>query len=94
MRTIYKYTIPISKRFEVTVPYDSKFLSVKRQGTNICAWYEVDKENKNREFRNEYFSVYLTGDNIDDVELVGFEFADTITFNDGSFIIHVYRDGK
>lgn len=87
MKTIHKFTHPVSAEFEISVPVCATLLKVGRDTRNpndLAFWFEVDTEEEHKAPRR--FRVVGTGQAI---PTCGAIYVDSIQM--GSFIWHVYR---
>ena len=97
MKTIYKYIINdtavvagIQNRKTLLLPVGSKILCCKLQrNKDICVWIELDP---NIEEKEEFtFAIFGTGWPMRELTDATYEYIDTIMFDDGVFVYHVYR---
>ena len=97
MKTIYKYVINdtavvagIQNGKTLLLPVGSKILCCKLQNNkDICVWVELDpKVEEKEEFT---FVLFGTGWPMADLADANYEYVDTIMFDDGVFVYHVYR---
>lgn len=84
MKTIYKYELEIQDTQVITMPMNSKILSVQKQGLSVWLWAIVDTQ-----FSNTYytFNIVGTGNPMPD-EPIG-DYIGTIQVN--GFVWHVFN---
>lgn len=83
MQTIYKQQLELTDKQNITIPLDSRFLSVQIQHGSICIWYLLNKEQK--ETTDLTIHIYGTGHPIE--EQVG-TYLDTVQM--GPLVWHVF----
>jgi hypothetical protein len=87
MKTIYKYTAPITDLITLELPLGSKILSIQNQKEQFTFWVEVELDEK--EVLEHHFVVYGTGHPIND-HAVQLKYLATVQFNAGMLVFHVY----
>lgn len=86
MQTIYKYTLQITGKQIVPMPYNSEIIAVKNQDGNLCLWAIVETDN---EVRPTYeIEIFGTGHPID--KNIFREFIDTCVMPNG-LVWHVFK---
>lgn len=82
-------TIGLSK---VSVPEQSRLVSIERQGAHIVAYYQTDAEpiDPGRHIEETFFSIE-TGKTIRTLPGTIAFYEKTIMFHDGSYVVHVYK---
>lgn len=92
MRTVvYKYKLGFGEH-SIDTPKKSKFLSVKKQGTDLVAYFsvpEIFKQSPEREHTR--FVIITTGQGFQMER--GTEFVDSFLFDNDSFVVHVFKRG-
>ena len=82
MRTIYKYTIPITPRWEITMPRGAEVRHVREQNGQITVWVELNPQVDDEEVKT--FFVVGTGHEIPDASrYLGSAFV-------GYYVWHIY----
>ena len=87
MKTIYKYNIEISPKFELDMPENFKILSVQTQNNQPVFWAEIDKNNEVKRYE---FSVMGTGQTTEENGRPML-YLGTFQVNDGTFVGHFYQ---
>ena len=62
MKTIYKYTLQVTDFQQISMPANSKMLSVQLQNGELVLWALIDKKNPSRFYIVEIFG---TGHEVD-----------------------------
>lgn len=83
MRTIYKYTLPVTDIARADMPAGAKVLTVQVQRGEVCIWALVDPSNREETRR---FRIAGTGHPIDDD--VG-SFIGTVQL--GALVFHIFN---
>ena len=73
---------------EVTMPKESRILSVQNQNEEVCIWYLVDTENENEK---RYFEIFGTGHNIPVGMGIDREYIGTFQLRNGSLVFHLFE---
>lgn len=90
MKSIYKYTLTVGK---ITVEGNIvKILSAKEQYNRLCMWAEVRDDAPKAKYT---FLTVGTGWDIEDFltdgdKLSQYKFLDTVLFEEGSLVFHVF----
>ena len=87
MKRVYKYELLPQELQIISLPVDSKVLSVIEQNNTIMMYALVDIEEI--EMNKYYFAIYGTGHNIND-GINTFEFLNTVKLNNGTLVFHVF----
>ena len=89
MKRVLKYTLPVyatlSEAHEIEVQKDSVFLKAVNQKDNLALYFEVDI---NKESETLSFMCLHTGDS---KPANPSNYVDTILFNSGEYVLHIYR---
>lgn len=83
---IYKYPLEPIELQHITMPSGSEILSVQVQGRVGCLWALVDDKSESVETRT--IRTYATGQPCDESNL---NFIDTIQFQGGALVFHVFE---
>lgn len=86
MKTIYKYEIPVTDVFELTLPLWSEILSVQVQGGTPYVWVKLDTEKDNE---TRVFRIFGTGQSIDDPR--DMKFIGTFQLYNGDLVFHLFE---
>ena len=86
MKVIYKYEFPISDIVGITLPYNSRVLTVRVQNGKPFLWAIVDTEENSRDVRRFY--VFGTGNPLP--EFIG-SLKHINTISDGIFVWHIFE---
>lgn len=84
MKRIFKYEIPVSDDFKLSLPKGSEILSVQMQKSIPCLWALIDEAN---ERENRYFKLYGTGMAIDD----NLKYIGTFQMLNGGLVFHLFE---
>lgn len=88
MKTIWKYELKPQDRQKISVPLESKILSVKEQNEQIVAYFLVD-DKQNTITESLEFAIVGTGNNAGE-DIGDFTFLGTIKMYNGSLMFHVF----
>jgi hypothetical protein len=91
VKTIYKYTLSANQmdvlsRLTLTLPVDSKPLSVGAQGSNIVLWAEVDTTAEG----HEEWDIWVHGTGHQTYYPVLAKFLGTASMMNGDLVFHVF----
>lgn len=90
MKTIWKYSLTVGRRQEVSMPRGAEILTVKcqkiSQADSIEVWALVDSEKRQDE--KHVFSVYGTGHEVSSEKHA---YLDTVVCLDGDLVWHVFH---
>lgn len=104
-RVIYKYEVPVVFNLPgstgdslsvstLRLPFDAEVLTVCAQGQHLVCWAMVDPDQKDH--AEHRFVLMATGAELTDVAAEwlhkSFVYHNTVQFNGGSFILHVYQE--
>ena len=89
-RVIWKYEIETGAA--KSIPVGAQFLSVQSQNDNVCAWYLVNPEEKEKELIDFY--IINTGRYINTDDLKKMEFLGTVQTRQGVFVWHVFSSKR
>jgi hypothetical protein len=89
MRTIWKFAVPVTDYFDLTMPAESQILSVQSQRNDPQLWALVypDAPKQTRHFR-----LIGTGHPIHDAK-DNWNFIGTVQLEGGSLIFHLFETG-
>lgn len=89
MKTIHKYLLPATPAItHVRVRKNAILLHVDAQKEDLAFWYEVDTH---EDWMDETFMIMHTGEEFDKDLFPRREFVKTALFNNGNYVLHVYR---
>lgn len=86
MKKIYKYTLKPTSEQTITIPSNSRILSVEEQYSNIVVYALVDTTKE--EIEDYYFQIRGTGHDADYLE--DYTFLGTVKLHDGQLMFHVF----
>ena len=89
MKTIYKYPLPEIIN-TVKLPIGYKILTAEKQGTKVFAWVLVDPSET--EMVDVKFYVFYTGQSIPGNEIEDLDYINTIMFDNGMFVYHIFAE--
>lgn len=88
MKAIHKYTInPHPGVQQIKVRKNARLLKTAEQGNLITFWYEVDTHES---WIYVHFLIYTTGQELDNELHNKAQYVDTLLFNNGAYVLHVY----
>jgi hypothetical protein len=87
-RFIYKYKLDVKPTTFLKVPAGYEILSIHEQNNDICLWALVDID---RPIIIETFYLIGTGQ-LFPWERAKTKFIETVQLNNGSFVVHVFKD--
>lgn len=88
MKRIFKYKLNIAAKQTISIPIHHEVLSAKNQNGDLVLYAIVDEE---KELAELPISVYLTGEEFEYEMFSGMKhFVDTVFFNDGDLVAHVF----
>ena len=90
MKKIYKYDLSMEDRQIISLPLNSKILSVKDQYDGIVLYALVDTEREEQEKHS--IIIHGTGHSADDLE--GYKFLGTVKLMNGQLMFHVFYNLK
>jgi hypothetical protein len=85
---IYKYPIPMTSKFSLSLPKDSKILTFQAQNNISCIWFSFPANTNEEIFRK--FEIYGTGDDI--ISPYNLEYIGTVQLADGKLVWHLFED--
>ena len=85
MRTIWKYKIPVTDEFTISMPQDAKILAVQVQYETPVIWAVVDTDKPDEDVK---FKLYGTGQ--PDINTVDTMYVGTFQLFDGGFVGHLF----
>lgn len=88
MKTIFKYTIPLTQGYLTKLPKGAEFLKVEWQHDSIQAWFLVDRDYDINEREARMFYVFGTGFDIPKFEK---KYLGTVLVDSGSLVWHVFE---
>ncbi len=89
---VFKYELPLTHgRHVVSVPWGAKILSVNSQCGRLMAWALVSPDHEPVE---RTFFVAMTGSEIPPGVTAATPFVDTVLFDAGEFVLHVWDLGE
>lgn len=84
-KTIYKYPLSVDRPNHLPIPPEGKVLSLQLQRGEPCIWVEL---NPNHPIMSERVFLFVgTGHSVP----VSSEFIDTLQFDGGSLVFHLYE---
>ena len=86
MKKIYKYDLSMKDKQIISLPLNSKILSVKNQYEGIVLYALVDTEREEQEKHS--IIIHGTGHSADDVE--EYNFLGTVKLENGRLMFHVF----
>lgn len=89
MNTIHKYELSPSPGIQsVKIREKAVFLKMAVQSDKICLWYQVDTFEAWQEIN---FILYHTGQELDNELHHRCRYIDTLLFNNGNYVLHIYK---
>ena len=90
MKAIFKYNLPVKLAVlspeKIEIQKGAIFLKAKNQREELSLWFEVDPEET--EVEDVHFFIVHTGDYLPDNKK---KYLETVLFDDGSYVVHLYR---
>lgn len=83
MKTIYKYTIKLTERQNVTMPVTADIICAQVQDGKICLWATVDTES---EFEERLIGIFGTGNALPQLSM---RHIDTVQI--APFVWHIFE---
>lgn len=87
---IYKYELELGAT-ELCLPMGARLLKVANQYEKLVAWFMLPSVDSAIEFyENHLFLVAVTGVTFSDQSLEWMEYKDSVLFNNGRLVVHIF----
>ena len=89
MKVIYKEQLSITNHQIISLPMDSKILTVQMQKESVCLWYSRDATSAQIDCIDRHIRIIGTGNLYDDE---GLKYIGTVQMAGGNLIWHVFEE--